>query len=36
MQLTSDYAGTKYYDTDLKKYVYWNGSAWVDATGQTV
>lgn len=28
--------GFQYYDTDLGKVIYWNGSAWVDSTGVTV
>ena len=30
------YTGYKYFDTTLGKPIYWNGTAWVDATGTTV
>lgn len=30
------YAGYQYYDTDLKKPIWYNGSAWTDSTGATV
>ena len=29
-------AGFQYFDTTLNKPIWWNGSAWVDATGATV
>ena len=36
MTLNEDNAGFKYYDTSLSKYVFWNGTAWVDALGNAV
>ena len=30
------YVGFQFFDTTLKKPIWWNGSAWVDATGATV
>lgn len=33
MTLSSVNAGLKYYDTDLKKYVLWNGTAWTNLDG---
>ena len=33
LTLTSANAGLKYYDTTLKKYVLWNGTAWTNLDG---
>ena len=33
---TPTHPGTPYFDTSLGKPIWWNGSAWVDATGTTV
>lgn len=30
------YVGYEFFDTVLLKPIYWNGSAWIDATGSTV
>ena len=34
--LTSDDIGYQYFDTTLKKPLFWDGTNWVDATGVTV
>ena len=36
MTLNSSNVGFQYFDTTLNKPIWWNGSAWVDATGATV
>lgn len=33
---SSVFNGTPYFDTDLKKPIWWNGTNWIDATGATV
>lgn len=35
-ELTAGEAGVTYFDTDLGKPIWWNGSAWVDAMGNDV
>lgn len=35
-ELTAGEAGVMYFDTDLGKSIWWNGSAWVDAMGNDV
>lgn len=34
--LTSSDVGYEYYGTTLKKPIYWNGSAWTNANGETL
>ena len=36
LQLTSTNKGLRFYDETLKKYVLWNGSAWVDLDGTSL
>lgn len=35
-ELTEGYEGYQFYDKTIKKPIWWNGTAWVDASGATV